>query len=185
MAELKSAFSRDDIEVLIDAMSDWESIGNHEYHVMQMVKSHPMPDTEDESFEFVKNIKEHFKKREKEIKSERIIRQEKAILVKAKLVLLRQEGGITQLFEVAAESAQAEAAPKAVALSEVQMNRLEAAEYFIKDMKLWEWYEKFLTDRGITPKMETMETMETKEEPEKQTDTDDNDDEWFHGGTTS
>lgn len=178
MGELKSSFSRDDIETLIDAMTDWESIGNHEYHVMQMVKGHPLPEQDDDSFEFVKKIKEHFRKREKEIKSERMLRQEKAILVKAKLVLLRQEGGINKLFEVAAEAAE-EAAPqeepsssegRVTKLSAVQQNRLELAEFYIKDLGVWDMYQKFLVDRGVT----TPATAE-KQEPEEN-----DDDEWFH-----
>ena len=159
MAELSSKFSRDDIDVLIDAMGDWESIGNHEYNVMHMVKNYPMPDRDEESYDFVKNIKEHFRKREKEIKNERSVRQERAILVKAKLVLLRQEAGINQLLDVAIRNDE-EPAPKeasSVTLTEADQNRLELAEFYIKDLGVWDMYQKFLVDRGVNPSVDDSE----------------------------
>jgi hypothetical protein len=164
MGELTSSFSQDDIATLIDAMSDWESVGNEEYHIMQVVKAHPLPDNEHESYEFIRQMKEHFKQREKDLKRERNIRQEKAILVKAKLVLLRQEGGISKLFEVAAE--EAEDKKEEPTLTKAQQNRLELAEFFINDLGVWKMYQKFLEDRGVKPTVENT--------------TSEDDGEWFH-----
>jgi hypothetical protein len=148
--------------------------------VMQMVKGHPMPEREDESFDFIKKIKEHFRKREKEIKQERSIRQEKAILVKAKLILLRQDGGISQLFAEAAEteSPQEVQVPNNPVLTEAQQSRLELAEFYINDLGVWDMYQKFLLDRGVKPKVETTDDIVS----EKETGDGDDDNDWFHSG---
>ena len=153
MGELNSKFGRDDIETLLEAISDWESSGNQEWHLLNIVKNTPMPPEDHEAFEMVYAIKEHFKQREKDIKESRITRQERAVFLKAKLMLVRRDMGINQLFEMATENAAgagAEAAPVEVAPtsqdSEVAQ-RLELAEFFIKDLGVWDHFQKFLAEK--------------------------------------
>lgn len=103
MSELSSKFNRQDIETLIQSIGDWEMIGNQEYHVLQMMKNVPLPPEDHESYEFVVNIKEHFKDREKDILKSRDVRMERATFLKAKLLLVRRDIGINDLLDLSAE----------------------------------------------------------------------------------
>jgi hypothetical protein len=152
MGTLESKFSRHDIETLIESMSDWETLGNEEFHILNMVKSAPMPPEDHEAYEMMRSIKDHFSKREMEIKENRGMRQERATLLKAKLMLVRSDMGIDQLFEMATESATKE---KSEVNSQKEVKpcagsdktALELAEYFIRDMGVWKFYEKFLAEQ--------------------------------------
>ena len=166
MGTLESKFSRNDIDTLIDSMSDWEALGNQDYHLLNMVKNAPMPPEDHEAFEMMQNIKDHFLKREREIKESRETRQERATFLKAKLMLVRTDMGIEQLFEMATdpivvspeakeespsnkarEPARGKTLEEAIgsASSVVDVQKaLERAEYFIRDMGVWSYYEKFL-----------------------------------------
>jgi hypothetical protein len=158
MGVLDSALSREDLETLIEAMGDWEAVENHEFHLMSAVKSAPMPSEDHEQYELVKQLKDYYKNREKQIKETRKVRQEKAIFTKAKLMLMRQDLGIGQLFNpplvdspLSDEGeAVVEAAPviKKEARS-IDLLRLALAEYFINDMGVWNHYRGFLADEGI------------------------------------
>lgn len=101
MATLDSKLSAADIQLLIDAIGDWEMNNNHDYHIMQAVKNAIVPDEHEneEQYAFVMQIKNHFKNREREINDKRALRQEQAIILKAKLMLLKNELGIDQLFD--------------------------------------------------------------------------------------
>lgn len=164
MGTLDSSLTSQDLDTLIDAMHDWEAIGNHEYHVMNMVRNAPMPPQDHEAYEFMQNIKDHFKQREKDIKDTRALRQETAIFLKAKLMLIRRDIGIDQLFVNAAQPV-AEAPAKEIRqavepdkLAEpvqaaqapqdpTALQKLELAEEFIRDLGVWTHYEKFLVDK--------------------------------------
>jgi hypothetical protein len=161
MGELSSKFSREDIEVLLEATSDWEALGSQEWHLMNMVKSAPMPPDDHEAYEMVSAIKEHFAKREKDIKESRVTRQERAVFLKAKLMLVRRDMAVNQLFEMAVEDTpQDVAAPvhvpvkcensEAVSIpvrSGDAAAALEKAEFFIKDLGVWDHYQKFLKEK--------------------------------------
>jgi len=159
MGELTSQFSRDDIETLLEATNDWEALGSQEYHLMNMVKNAPMPPDDHEAFDMVAAIKEHFHKREKDIKDSRVTRQERAVFLKAKLMLVRRDMGVNQLFEmatipeeVATAVQNATAAPETTtaapeaASSRGVVYKLRQAEFFIKDLGVWEHYQKFLAE---------------------------------------
>ena len=167
MSELKSSFTRDDLETLIESMNFWESMGNQEFHLMNMVKNAPMPPEDHEAFEPWQAIKEHFRSRERDIEATRQTRQEKAVFLKAKLMLVRRDTAIDQLFDMATEatpetqSAPVEDVPQTVtpdhdhttpplepAVPESLGSSLELAEFFIKDLGVWEHYQKFLQDRA-------------------------------------
>lgn len=161
MSTLDTRFNRDDLETLIEAMGDWESLGNHEFHVLQMVKSMPMPPEDHEAFEMVQRLKDHFRGREKDIKDSRVTRQEKAVFLKAKLMLVRKEVGINALFDMAAQASETEreretVPPEAGVSADVETSsdeesllkrQLADAEFFIKDLGVWEHYQTFLKDR--------------------------------------
>lgn len=146
MGTLDSKLEPEDLDTLLEAMEGWESNNNHEFHVMNAVKSIPVPPEGDEAYEPVRMIKEHYRKREKEIKDNRSIRQEKAVFLKAKLMLIKQDGGIAQLYAEAT---------KPVAQTGVSSDKadLHAAESFIDDLKVWKFYDKFRTDRGMEPRV--------------------------------
>lgn len=159
MGELSSKFSREDIEVLLEATNDWEALGSQEFHLMNMVNGAPVPDEEQypEAYEMVTAIKKHFKQREKDIKDSRVTRQERAVFLKAKLMLVRRDMGINQLFEMATE----ETLPQDVAVDAVSAtpvatpipagfyeNALTKAEFFIKDLGVWDHYQKYLAEEA-------------------------------------
>lgn len=155
MSDLSSKFSRDDIETLLEAMSDWEAIGSQEWHMMQAIKNAPMPPEDHEAYEIFSHVKDYFRKREKDIKESRITRQERAVFLKAKLMLVRRDMGINQLFEMATETATAPANQPLPVAQEVVVTaaddvvaKLADAEFFIKDLGVWEHYQKFLADRA-------------------------------------
>lgn len=164
MSELNSKFSREDIETLIESVSDWETIGNHDYHVLQTVKSMPMPPEEHEAYESMTQIKEYFRNRERDIMASRAVRQEKSTFIRAKLMMVRREMGISELFEmatqntpVAASNSQREYGDNASVQAEqklpenpeqVKRSKLELAEAFIRDLGVWAHYEKFLSENS-------------------------------------
>lgn len=168
MSTLDSRFNRSDLEVLIEAIGDWEVLGNNEYHALQMVKSIPLPSEDHETYDYVVRLKEVFKSRERDILKSRTIRQEQAVFLKAKLMMARRDTGINQLFDMAAETSSAESKavedsswdslssasadlPKKIKkepkTNEAQ-KKLELAEFFIKDMGVWSYYEKFLEEKS-------------------------------------
>lgn len=163
MSELSSKFTKDDVQTLLDSMSDWEMLGNHEFHMMQAVRNAPLPPEDSgESYEVMNQIKEHFKRREKEIMATREMRQEKAIFLKAKLMLIKRDMGINQLFDMATSvSAEpvgqgsvpvesgCEVPVEAILVPENNeaQKSLELAEFFIKDLGVWDHYSKFLKEQ--------------------------------------
>lgn len=152
MASLDSALTPEDLQTLIEAMNDWETIGNSEYMVMNHVKSMPMPPEDHEAFEYIKQVKEMFAQREKDIKTTRELRMEKAIFVKAKLMLAKRDQGISKLFAEASNPV-IETTPQSQPLKEMtaeDKTKLELAEYFIRDLGVWKNYCKFLEERSVT-----------------------------------
>lgn len=157
MSELSSSFTREDIETLIESVGDWESVGNHEYHVLSMIKSAPMPPDDHEAFEPMTQIKDYFKSREKEILASRALRQEKAVFLKAKLMMVRRDLSIGKLFDMAAKAQDngGDIAPEesgsTVFVPEGNIldlqRKLQLAEDFIKDMGVVSYYEKFVAER--------------------------------------
>lgn len=102
MDELVSKFTRQDIETLLEAMGDWETMGNQEYHFLQLIKSAPMPPENHEAYQAFKSIKKHFKRREEQIKFEREVRKENATLLNAKLIMTKRKVAVNELFDMAA-----------------------------------------------------------------------------------
>jgi len=160
MSELSSKFNRQDVETLIESVDDWETVGNQEFHFMQMVRNAPMPPEDHEAFDVFSQMKDYYGKREKHIVDGRALRQEKAVFLKAKLMLVRQDMEIGDLFEMptddsvpappvtATPEATPEAAPEATPETPQVGRTLELAEFFIKDMGVWSYYEKFLDERN-------------------------------------
>lgn len=163
MGELSSKFTRDDVETLIEAMNDWESLGNQEYHILQMIKNAPMPPDDHEAHEAMNQIKEHFRRREKDIMRSRDVRQERAVFLKAKLLLVRKDLGLSQLFEMATEPGEpaidAKVAQKTFTEGGVDApvttggpdevrTKLELAEFFIRDLGVWTHYQNFLKEKN-------------------------------------
>jgi hypothetical protein len=141
MDALVSKFGMYDIETLIEAMGDWEMVGNHDFHVLNMIKNAPMPPEDHEAYEVMSQIKEVFRAREKDILASRSLRQEKAIFLKAKLLMVRSKLTSGQLFDMS-ENAEVAKLPKNTDAE----RRLEQAEFFIKDLGVWDHFQKFLKE---------------------------------------
>jgi hypothetical protein len=188
MSDLSSQFTREDIETLIESVGDWEMLGNQEYHVAQMIKNAPMPPEDHEAHEAMTQIKEHFKKRERDLKRSREVRQERAVFLKAKLMLVRKDLGINALFDMTVntdpnspmpekreDDEDNEAPPKKASPQKVMIRkkipvqageegkRLQLAEFFIKDLGVWDHYQKFLSEKANEAK-EVKDEAEVKPE---------------------
>ena len=135
MGELNSKFSREDIETLLESISDWECVENQEYQMMSYIKALQLPSEDNPAYNSILAVKENFKSRENEIKESRITRQERAVFLKAKLMLVRRDMGIDQLFEMATESAKD---------AESSKSKLDLAEEFIRDLGVWKHYQEFI-----------------------------------------
>lgn len=144
MAELNTKFTRSDLETLIESMGDWEMLGDHEHRVLEMIKGAPMPPEDHEAYDIMSQIKNHYKKREREINASRQVRQERATLLKAKLMLVRMELGTNQFFEMS-DNTCADGQQKTPESSEA----LTLAEFFIRDLGVWDHYKKFLKEKKV------------------------------------
>lgn len=165
MGQLSSNLELDDFEVLLEAMNDWETIGNGEFHAMNMIRSMPIPPENHEYHEYIVQIKDHFRKREKDIKDSRAVRLEKATFIKTKLMIQKRDAGINKLFEDATAPIAVEptTSVKSSAGTVVQMDdkdsqHLKMAEAFISDMSVWTYYNKFLTDRTLPERIDPKTT---------------------------
>lgn len=154
MGELSSKFSQQDIETLLESMDDWELMGNQEYHFSQMIKSVPLPPEDHESYDVMIQVKEHFKKREKDIKRGRQIRQERATFLKCKLMMARNDLGAKELWDIAANAETEESSvplENSVSLENADSSiarKLQLAEEFIADLGVKKHYETFLAERN-------------------------------------
>ena len=155
MAGLTNKFTAEDIQTLIESVDDWESLGNQDFHFMSMIKNVPMPPEDHEGFDAMRQIKEHFKKREKEIVASRSLRQEKAVFLKAKLMLTKRDIGINCLFDMSINT-DTSSVSKSNADNKNQIpnepsddlkKRLELAEFFIQDLGVKAHYETYLKEK--------------------------------------
>lgn len=142
MGELNSKFSREDLEVLIEAIGDWEALGNQEWTIAQMVKAAPLPPEEHETFGMMSAIKDHFRQRERLLNQNRQERQEKAVFLKAKLMLVRKDMEIDSLFSIPTES------DLPIINGSEAARRLHIAESFIKDLGVELHYQKYLSEQN-------------------------------------
>lgn len=152
-----SSFTREDIETLIESVGDWETVGNHEYHVLSMIKSAPMPPQDHEAFEAMSQIKDYFRSREREIVASRALRQEKAVFLKAKLMTVRRKLDVEKLFDMAANAKESDdltSNDPSTMNQDGLKRKLQLAEDFIKDMGVTGYYEKFVADRNSSCKSE-------------------------------
>jgi hypothetical protein len=95
-------------------------------------------------------IKDHYKKREKDIKDSQVTRQERAVFLKAKLMLVRRDMGINALFEMATETpavATQTTETKDMPVVAEASDKLSKAEFFIRDLGVWDHYQKFLEEK--------------------------------------
>lgn len=151
MAELNTNFTKEDIETLIEAMGDWEYQSSQDYILLNMLKKMPMPTEDHASHAFMQDLRQQYLDREREILRNRDVQQEKAVLLKAKLILARQDASINRLFDMAA--AVSPTSSNHVPQNEQNENveqlksRLSLAEEFIKDMMIWSHFEKFVAEK--------------------------------------
>lgn len=166
MAELSSKFTQEDIEKLIESVGDWEVNGSQEYLFMTRILDAPALPEDHEAFEIWTQIRDHYRSRKQILEDRHADRQEQAVFLKAKLMLVRKEMRVNDVFEMAAEEVKAvpkkkkvvpdsPASPRTaqstqkipVSVSDAQ-KKLEDAEFFIKDLGVWEHYQKFLAEKS-------------------------------------
>lgn len=175
MSELTSKFSKEDLETLIESIGDWELMGSQEFNFLSMIEDAPMPPEDHEAFQVMQHIKDHYRSRKQRILDNRSVRQEKAVFLKAKLMLVRRDMNISDLFEMTADypgpvsvtpPMLAKKLPSAPAPVVGAQQKLEMAEFFIKDLGVWNHYEKFLAEKKAETVKDAPETPETPETPE-------------------
>ena len=111
-----------------------------------------MPPEDHEAYDVMNQIKDVFRSREKDILASRALRQEKSIFLKAKLLMIRGEVGIDKLFDMAEHCDSATPlkvdSPKIASkkLATDTEKQLELAQFFIKDLGVWDHFQKFLQD---------------------------------------
>lgn len=146
MAEINSKFTREDVETLLQSIDDWEAIGNQEFHLMNMVRNVPMPAEDSETYNMLSQLKTHFAQREKDIQAARKVVREKAVFLRAKLMLSLQDMEVNNFFQMATETEAVET-PQEPVENEISTRKLDAAEHFIRDLGVWEHYVKFLAEQ--------------------------------------
>jgi hypothetical protein len=156
MATLEGKLTPDDVEVLIESMDFWETSGNREFHIMQMFKNMPLPEEDHEAFEPIKEAKQYFAGRERDIKADRSLRKEKATILKAKLMLMRSDMTVDRIFEDASDepvsvtkTAPVKSEPQKVAKTD-QDPKLTKAEQFLDQSGIKGYYDKFLNGKPST-----------------------------------
>ena len=169
MKNLQASLGMADLEVLLEAMSEWENLGNHDYYMMQQVKNMPIP-TEEESEQWNKiitQLKSHYANREKTIKSDKQVREEKAVFTRAKLMMIRQAVAANMLWNNPEDAGSDEPAPapvKKVAppIPKKEMEdfkrKYEIAVEYMTDMKIMKFFEPYLEEHlKEVPANETVE----------------------------
>ena len=106
VSSLSSNFVKEDISLLIQAIDDWETNGTHEYAMAMAVKNSPLPPEDNEFYDFIASLKKQFSQRELELARLKEEKQEKAVMLKAKLFLARKEIEINEVFDVASQASE-------------------------------------------------------------------------------
>lgn len=101
MDNLRAALNMNDVETLLEAVADWESLGNQDFYAMQQIKNVPIPDEEEneELFKLITALKKHYTDRASEIKAARAVREEKSVFVRAKLMMIKQKISANMIWE--------------------------------------------------------------------------------------
>ncbi len=141
MGSLESSFIKEDLDFLIQAINDWETIGTQGYNMAMYIKQIPLPPEEDESHEMIRGLKEQFRQQEAELLKLRNDKQEKATFLKAKLFLARRDVEINKLFDFANKTTDL---PQGEFDSSAK--KLALAEKFIDDLGVRSHYDKFLSE---------------------------------------
>lgn len=159
MAMIEGKLTSEDVEVLIESMDYWETTGNREFHIMEMFRNMPLPEPDHEAFEPIKEAKKYFAGRERDIKADRALRKEKATILKAKLMLMRQDMAVDRIFNVDT-SVDAQVEQKDTSkdvtktpqsgVSENSPSKLAKAETFLDQSGIKSYYDKFLDGKPST-----------------------------------
>jgi len=153
--QLDSRLVKPDLITLIEAVRDWQRVGDRELHMLQMVKDMPYPPEDHEAYDWVSQMKKQYKEREREIKEASELRAEKATLLAAKLYLAKNELSIQGMLDLAEmittneesllqEDPQTEIklSPKSDAKEE-----LDLAYEYIRDVGIWKNFSDFRAER--------------------------------------
>jgi len=98
--EIDSDLTTEELDTLIEALDDWEKSESHTIEFIEVLKKIPDPDTEDNPHmeQFI-DFKRHMVSKESDLKKDKRIRREKAIFLKAKLLLLTQSKVVDRFCE--------------------------------------------------------------------------------------
>lgn len=120
MSELKGELNSDDLQVLMEAMDHWERGEQHTLQMCKILRAIPegeeldrlLEETVPESIRDslraqVISEKRQVDSKEKEAKANLEIRREKSILLRAKLILMKQSAAVDQLFSGSSEDSEA------------------------------------------------------------------------------
>ena len=101
MATLESDFESPDLDVLLEAMDEWEKVGGEALQIIKFLKDFPadlmLKDAPEEVMEAFQHFKKNHLSKEREVLSKRKLRGERATLLKAKIILMKQEAAMDRL----------------------------------------------------------------------------------------
>ncbi len=159
MKTLQAALNMSDVETLLEAVADWENLGNQDYFMMQQVKNMPIPSEEENEYlhKVLTSLKQHFADQEKSIKMARQIREEKSVFVRAKLLMIKQSVAANMLWSNPDDAGVGDTIPtqkKEVVVNTTSSIEDYKAKYdeavrFITEVGILSHYEKFLKENEV------------------------------------
>lgn len=101
--ELDGEFTPQDLEVMLDALDEWETKDVELLELIEKLKHIPDPpeDANEQYREHFLEFKKHMLSQEHKARSNKKQRREKAVLLKAKIILMNQSRAADQIMEEA------------------------------------------------------------------------------------
>jgi hypothetical protein len=99
MASLDSNFDEIDLNLLFEAVDEWEKQDYAILGFIEAMKKYPFPDDmPDDVKEAMEEIKKYYIGKEKSLKANQEIRRERSTLIKAKIIMQKTDRASEKLF---------------------------------------------------------------------------------------
>src|SRR4051812_42429137 len=97
--ELEADFTTKDMDIILDALDEWETKDAGLLEFIEKLKTVPDPKEDVESRENFMEFKKQMLSQESKARSNKKHRREQAVLLKAKIILMNQDKAVNKLFE--------------------------------------------------------------------------------------